>query len=268
MLKKLIPALILVAAVITPAHAVDIRSVIPYTVGNRWEYSVTEMDITSFGEGISSKSTESFAKGNSVTEVVSIKEQRSNDEAVYLERETEKLNPVLNTQPSTIVSESLVMTSPKGFFSTAERSSDMDGNLRSKWQRYNPPLLAFNGDLTPGKAWEIGTAKEEGAVMPMKAQVLGIETVTVPAGTFKDCIKVCAYTGTITGGFELEGKRAEIRNGREIHTVWIYPGVGVVKEMLLSQIQMAVDLGNAPGFVIMTGTQRKISELKPGYIAK
>ena len=92
-------------------------------------------------------------------------------------------------------------------------------------REFDPPATSFTSSMTPGIAWG------SGAVMHItepyvsdwdqyyveKKEVLGLEDVTVPAGTYTDCLKVHRVFAMSTNHIS----RIE----------WICPNIGLVKRI-------------------------------------
>lgn len=258
-------ALACVAAVAT--LGADERASVPLAVGNRWEYAVTVYGVISIGEGENSRSMETSATGTCIEEVVAVKERRPNGDIVYEHRTTTSMDAGVNSEPSESGVEALMMSSKQGTLILASRSTGFGDVLTNEWEYYDPPLVLFGSGLTTGKKWKIGTIREGTLRMPMEAQVAGYETVTVPAGTFRSCLKIYGTCSKITGTMGKGKDLAVIKSGKSVSTIWLYPGIGVVKEDNVIQTKMEFPNDPSGRNQIMIGTQRKIKELKPGYRA-
>jgi len=89
----------------------------------------------------------------------------------------------------------------------------------------------FNFNKEAGQTWEIFSYSDSGegysSTFDMTGKFIGTETVTVPAGTFTNCVKYEINMGNMyssTGeGF------SESHEWRNIMTFWLAPGVGPVK---------------------------------------
>ena len=256
----------LLAAGATPAFcASEQKAAMPLAVGNRWEYSVIEMGIMSVEMDGESRSAETQAEGTCVDEIVGVKERRSNGDIVYEHRSVTKAESPSDEQAMELTVDTLMLVSEKGISVLARKAAGMEDLFSGKWVEYDPPLVMFGAAMSPGKKWKIGNDRDGGLRMPIFAQVAGYETVTVPAGTFKDCLKVHIVCSRITGTMGSGKDKATIKSGRSVDTVWIAPGIGVVKEDNITQMKMQFapdESGCAP---TMTGTNRQIKELQPGY---
>lgn len=253
---------VLIVGTALPVCAAGDRSAMPLAVGNRWEYAVFEIGVVSVGEGASSRSVLTQSRGTCVEEVVSLKERRPNGDLVYEHRSFTQIEAGLNTDPSELTVESRVLASKDGIAILASKASGLDDVFTDQWVEYDPPLVIFGAGLSPGEKWEIGTVTEGDLHMPMQAQVVGRETVTVPAGTFRDCLKIHVTCSRITGTMGSGEDEAAITEGKSVDTVWVYPGVGVVKEVDIFQAKMRMSGGESGVPLIMTGTQRQTKQLQ------
>jgi hypothetical protein len=253
---------IIILLLITASAVAAEKSVLPLAVGNRWDYAVTQYGVMSSGEGKRSRSMEMASQGTCVEEVISIKEKRK-DGVVYEYRSITKTDAGLNTDPSEVIEDTLMLASDKGIAITASKASGMGDLFSNEWAKYDPPLISFAFGLKPGSKWKIGTVREGNLRMPMEAQVTGVETVTVPAGTFENCLKIYVTCSKVTGTMGSGADMATIKSGKSVNTVWMHPSVGVVKEQDILQAKMQFVKGP-----LMTGTQRKVKELLPGYRAQ
>lgn len=259
---------VLTASMAYAADAKSVPSAVPLAVGNRWEYSITQTGVMSVSEGEKSKSAQMSTSGTCVEEVTGVKERRPNGDVVYTDVLTTRMEKGINSAASESVVESQLMTSKSGVFILGSKSSGMDGLLSGQWVNYNPPLVMCSAGLKQGTKWKMGTVREGKLTMPMYAQVAGTESVTVPAGTFDDCLKVHITCNKVRGTMGSGNDTAEITDGKSITTIWIAPNVGVVKEDNILQAKMEFPPDEQGRVFTMLGTQRKIKELQPGFRAE
>jgi hypothetical protein len=183
----------------------------------------------SISDGEHSKSAPTKSTGTSVEEIIGIKEKRPNGDTVYEERLVTTTRKGVNSDASESVTDSIVLNSRDGTYVLASKSSGMGGLMSGEWVNYSPPLVLYGSELSLGSKWKVGTARDGKLIMPLHAQVAGTETVTVPAGTFENCTKVHITCTKVTGTMGEGEDRAEVTGGKSITTIWIAPGVGVVK---------------------------------------
>lgn len=92
-----------------------------------------------------------------------------------------------------------------------------EGGGRPVTVRYQPPA-SFPGKMRVGQSEEISLKAKMGERqfdITMKLQLAAVETVTVPKGTFEDCLKL-VYT-------------TSYGRGEMTRTIWYAKGVGMVK---------------------------------------
>jgi hypothetical protein len=132
---------------------------------------------------------------------------------------------------------------------------------------YDPPLVYWLKGIGVGKSWDVGVIRGEGTEEPLSAKVVGKETVTVPAGTFKDCLKVVYTSDSGSGSVEVMGIKFNITASKSRGIYWVADGVGVVKELEVST-STAQAPGPAGGLITLDGGSCTVNELRPGYVAK
>jgi hypothetical protein len=106
--------------------------------------------------------------------------------------------------------------------------------------RLEPAQVVLQAPLAPGRTWGVGASEKragepssgvppemEGRELEV-AEVVGIEDVTTPAGTFAGCVNI-AYRGAAEGG--VEAASADVI---ETRLEWFAPHVGVVKRSVES----------------------------------
>jgi hypothetical protein len=102
-------------------------------------------------------------------------------------------------------------------FGSLSRGRDAEAGAEPSVRLYKPPAT-FPGKLRVGQSAEqqVKMSRQNGEVdITLKVQLAAVETVTVPKGTFADCLKL-VYTTSY-------GERTMTR------TVWYAKGVGMVK---------------------------------------
>lgn len=111
--------------------------------------------------------------------------------------------------------------------------------IGSEWREISRPLLML-------RVYPYRHRVGDTAQVPMNYRIESIsETVTVPAGTFENCIKVVAegtfstYTDAVSGDTEIPMKLEE----------WYAPGVGLVKQIRYELDGDIIDIFNTPVFL-------------------
>lgn len=255
-------------AIAAAGVSADVKDLVPLAVGNRWEYSTYEFGVMTIGGAGDSQSIPTGGPGTYVEEVLSINEQRPNGDVVYLINSVTKTEEGLNSKAAGWTTDTLMLASKDGLFIVADRSWDDSEPPKTEWEKYDPPLVELPNDAAPGRKWKVGTVRNDDLRMPMTAQAAGYETVTVPAGTFENCLKLYTTSGRITGSVGLGDKEATIKRGRSVVIVWLYPGVGMVKETDILQIKMQFPPDESGQSLLVTTTNRRTLELQPGYRAE
>ena len=93
---------------------------------------------------------------------------------------------------------------------------------------YSPPQIFLPIPIALGTTWtlesEVNTPLTGEIGINIRAEVVGIEDVTVPVGTFEDCLKIAQDTAARLGIIEL----------KFTNTMWLAPDVGLVKSISTS----------------------------------
>lgn len=244
------------------------RSPMPLAVGNKWEYSISHIGVMTMDDGENSRAAQMSSEGTCVEEVLAVKERRPNGDAVFEHRSITNTQEGENSEARESVMDSLLLTSKDGIFITASKSSGLGGMLTDEWVSYQPPLMIYGPGMKAGAKWSVGTVREGKLRMPMMARAVGTESVTVPAGTFADCLKIYVTCSKVSGTMGSGDDKAEIKDGKSVTAVWVCPGIGVVKEDSILQAKMQFPPDETGRVFTMTGTQRKIKSLQPGYVVK
>ena len=263
MIKKALILALVTAWCATSALATDI---IPCAVGNKWQYDCYKLlrgAVRYQGRTMTSLNDASF--GSSVYEVLSVDDKSA--QPVYEYRETTTTSSSTGGSESRDQVDLKVVNGDSGqqLLSSYRTSTGSD---KPDKQDYDPPLLYFSRDPAPGLQWTVGIMRDEETKTPMTAKAVGKETVTVPAGTFKDCLKVVYSSDSMSGTVDLWDKQFTVTSGRSRGVYWVAQGVGVVKELAI-----AVSTAETPGPdgkspLTIESSSCSVSELRPGFIVK
>lgn len=239
--------------------------VIPCAVGNKWQYDCYKTlrgSVKYQGKNMATMDDSSF--GSSTYEVLSVDEKSA--QPVYEYREITETNPSNGGETSRDQVDLQIRNDATGQYllSTYRTGSGMDTPDK---QAYDPPLLYFMRDAAPGKEWTVGTMRDEETKVPMTGKAVGRETVTVPAGTFKDCLRVVFSSDAMTGTVDLWQKQFNITSGRSRGIYWVADGVGVVKELEIAT-STAETAGPDGTPLTIESSSCSVSELKPGFTIK
>jgi hypothetical protein len=240
------------------ARAEDFTAYFPLTEGNKWSYSRTKAETVTFGKNVRSEeatgaldeeivgAAAEFPGGvmklaGRITEDATVGDEivwrRGRGEAYF-----EWKNGVLNMHGTRFWSES-----PVEF----EESS-----------RYEPPLAILKSSAERGATWKVGMCRVFGLEFPMTARLVGHETVTVPAGTFADCLKVVYVAPHASGEMRVGEQLLNVRKASLHYIIWHAKNVGIVKEVATSRWIVETDFG------FLEREIRRTRELLPGYSVK
>jgi len=240
-------------------------SPIPCAVGNKWEYDTFKLVRGSvIMDGRTVSAFRDTASGSSVYEVVAADEKSA--PIVYDYKETTRTWSTKGGEPDTDTNE-LKITSQGGILRILSTYSDSSNEKTPDRQTYDPPLLYYTEEAARGGSWEVGVMRERDISSPMTARGAGRETVTVPAGTFKDCLKVVYSGDKIAGTMQMGDKTFTLTGGRSRGVYWIAEGVGVVKELEIATTVAETEGPNGKK-VVVEAASCTVSELRPGFVVK
>lgn len=261
MIKK---AIIVISLALASAAAFAGVEIIPCVVGNKWTYDCYKMytgDVRFKGKSMNKMSDASF--GTSTYEVLAMDKSAP---PLYEYRETTKTSSSTGGSDSSEQVDLRIANDAAGQHIVSSYTTST-GSDKPDRQDYEPKLLYYVSDPTVGKEWTVGIMREENTRIPVAAKVVGKETVTVPAGTFKDCLRVVYSSEAIGGTVDIWQKKFNITSGKSRGIYWVAEGVGVVKEL-----EVATSSAEAAGPdgtpVTIESSSCTVSELKPGFVAK
>ena len=240
-------------------------SPIPCAVGNKWEYDTVKLVRGSvLMDGKTMSGFRDTSSGSSVYEVVAADEKAS--PVVYDYKETTRTWSTDGGEPDSDTSE-LKITDDGAALRIVSSYSESSNEKAPDKQAYEPPLLYYTVDAVAGKSWDVGVMREREITNPINARGAGRETITVPAGTFKDCLKVIYSGDKITGTMDMWEKPFTVTGGKSRGVYWIAEGVGVVKEL---EVATTLAESEGPGGKKLTveAASCTVSELRPGYVVK
>lgn len=164
----------------------------------------------------------------------------------------------------------LVEMRPEGMFLVGHQveSPMLSANAQAE-ERIGVPPLVWPAQLEVGRTWVSGPFKRMNAYQVTRMEVVGRESVTVPAGTYAEAFKVVGF-GHVFGGSQAlkDGARLITDHGTVETTVWFVPGVGPVKEETKVHLHQdffpAGDKGAEIPFVVEERSSRHLAEFTPG----
>lgn len=238
--------------------------IIPCAVGNKWEYSsvnVLRAAITYQGKPLATM--DKAGSGSAVYEITSVDSTRNQPVYEYVETSTmQQVSGPVDTSKTV-----LKITSDKDALRILSEYKENSQEDEPEKQSYDPPLFYYSNSAATGKTWDVGMMLSGETKTPMTARCGDKETVTVPAGTFKDCLKVIYTSDEIIGSIDIMNKPFAFTSGRTRGIYWIADGVGVVKEL-----EVSTATAETPGpdgkMLTMEMATCTVSELKPGYVVK
>ncbi len=262
---KLRSRFILAAALLAAAPVSAAADMLPAAVGNKWEYETVKLTRATLSvDGRPLMMMKDAASGMSCYEFVSVDEKSGAPSFGYVERT--ELQSAVNARKETEKNEIRLISDENAVRIVSTASSSEDGSDPRR-ETYDPPLLYFDKNAAVGKQWPVGEMRDGGVRSLTTARVAGRETVSVPAGTFRDCLKVVYSSDEFVGTIEIMNKTFKMTGGRSRGIYWISEGVGVVKEL-----EVSVTSAESPGPngkpVRMQTAVCSVSELKPGYTVK
>ena len=257
----LLSAIIMVLAVSVASASTEI---IPCAVGNKWDYDCYKLlraNVRFDGHTVAFMNDAS--SGSSVYQVVS--SEAKSTPPVFSYTETNDMESVHGASDNDHTELKLV-TDKAGLKILSSISESADEKDPDK-QTYDPPLLYYGSEAETGKSWEVGTMRDRDTKTYVTAKSVGRETVTVPAGTFKNCLKVVYTSDEISGTMDVWNKTFNITSGHSRGIYWVADGIGVVKEL-----EVATSQAETPGptgkSVTVEASSCTVSELKPGFTVK
>lgn len=262
MLRRTLIIVVLVALALPVAASEEI---IPTVVGNKWQYESVKLTHASMeykGQVVARMNDTS--SGSCVYEVISVDNAAGGP--VFDYTESTSLRSTSSGSVSNDKSELKLINGPSGLKIISIVTDSSEGK-ESERQSYDPPLNYFSKDAVSGKTWEVGTMRDGDIKNTMTARGAGRETVTVPAGTFKNCLKVIYSGDDISGSMNVMGQKFTLTAGKSRGIYWIADGIGVIKELEVST-STAQAPGPGGGFVTLEGATVTVTELKPGYVVK
>lgn len=264
MTKRTQRLVLIIATLALALPAFAATDIIPCVVGNKWTYDCYKMftgDVTFKGKSMNKMSDASF--GTATYEVLAMDKSFP---PMYEYREITKTSSSTGGSDSNDQVDLRLANDAAGQHIVSSYTTST-GSDKADRQDYEPQLLYYASDPAVGREWTVGIMREEDTRVPVTGKVVGKETVTVPAGTFKDCLRVVYSSDAITGTVDVWQKKFNITSGKTRGIYWVAEGVGVVKEL-----EVATSSAEAAGPdgtpVTIESSSCTVSELKPGFIVK
>lgn len=200
----------------------------PLTKGSKWTYESATKAVVNVG-GMEINVQDS--KGTTTEEIVGDSEDVKDPKGVMVQRSVKSEKGIVNGQDGQMdVTETIHIGWNGEWLSLHQQKIEGVPGRAAHTEKYSPPLRLLKKTLKEGDTWEVGTLRQEKLSMPMRVKVAAFEDVTVPAGTFKQCLKLVQEVTEPSGQVEGGGFVLDVKKGNLTSTAWHAPGVGLVKE--------------------------------------
>ncbi len=246
---------VVVSAVMVAWAQQDAAPYFPMTKGSKWVYeSSTKASVEFGGNTLNIQDS----KGTITEEIVGPSDQVTNPSGVLARRSTLSEKGVVDGQERNLEVKETTHAGWVGDYLSVFQESTEGGNRKTPTEKYDPPLHLVKKTLKEGDNWEVGTIRQDKLSLTARVKVVASEDVTVPAGTFKQCLKLVTEAepkGQVEGG----GFVLDVKKGNLTSTAWYATGVGLVKEETKLSLTLEV-MGMMVEF-----QQSQTRALQPGY---
>lgn len=232
--------------------------------GDKGVFKVTEQTMMGF-EGVNNMAMSSGV-GTQTSEIIAVEKGGGATVYAVLSNQTMKRTkkPGGTEEDSNSQTLEICRATQKGLYIDANIGLD-DG--KDDDVDVSPTVLDIRLPCAVGTSWAAGqmTYKDGFTIRPM-CEAVGYETVQVAAGTFENCVKVVSKCPSgIEGYLQQEDQRLEIVSGDLLATVWYYPKIGIVKEVLNSTLRVRPEGQDQMAVLRMdTATMMELTEYKLG----
>jgi hypothetical protein len=218
------------------AQAQDAARYFPLAKGNKWVYaSTTKRTAVSGKETFQLQDT----SGTETREITGPTDRADDPAGVFIEKRlVQEKGKVNGSQGDSRLTASAYVGVIDGALSLYHQVTGGVAGEPADKQDYRPALAVVKS-VKEGESWTVGTVRQQKLLMPAKAKVTGVEDVKVPAGEFKDCLKVLTEVTDPAGQIVMPDITLEVKKGKTTKTSWYAPGVGLVKEQTSSTLSLA-----------------------------
>lgn len=119
---------------------------------------------------------------------------------------------------------------PDGYYLMGQVLEDDALRQPRQEDRISTPPRLWPNALAIGQSWIVGPFQRLGLNQVGRMEVVGRESVTVPAGTYPDAFKILGHGHVYAGTQLLKGGRLVTDHGTLETTTWFVPGLGPVRE--------------------------------------
>jgi hypothetical protein len=242
------------------------RDQIPLAAGNRWSYELKKTGTLTLELPDGPRTVPTGTRGTSLERVIGEDRETFGVPTTVLQA-TVSERP-MRGEPRSHTSQSYWRRTPQGLVGYGHRSSGMQGVVSETLERYPKPALLFKLPLAARAKWPVGTIGGAGLTMSPAAEVSGPATVRVPAGKSRGCWKVTYRYHGVRGRMSFPKAHLDVEDGSGVHTIWIAPGVGSVKEVetLRMRVVLRPQAGGTP--VPGEGSTTSVKELTSYRVAR
>lgn len=117
-----------------------------------------------------------------------------------------------------------------GYFLLGQTISEPMLSPSRQESRVDIPPMLWPTSLSAGQTWTVGPFRHLGLYTAGRMQVVGRESVTVPAGTYPDAWRIQGFLHVFGGEQRLREGRLVMEHGTLETTTWFVPGLGPVRE--------------------------------------
>lgn len=237
--------------------------ILPSAKGNKWEYESYKIIKASISHDNNVIATlNDVAYGSSIYKIT----DKSGDNPVIWEYvEETKMDSPSGVSDS---SKATIKYSYKNEKMVLHEITTISGtDKKTETQTYKPPLVYFDSSFKIGDKWDVGEIRDGDTTTFLQAEIVGMEDVKVPAGTFNNCVRVVYHSNKIAGTINMWDSEFKIKDAKSRSVYWIAEGVGVVKELEVYTSTSESEGPDGKPIILKTATC-VVSELSPGYIVK
>lgn len=252
------------AAGISGVLGVTIDKLMPLKPGTYRRYDLDSIRTTWVRRGVKMDRRETVGSKGSVRENVTGAAEGST--AVNL---LEVINERVPGRPATEVTlRHKIEGRPDGYFLVGQSMQDPNLSPPLQEERITEPPRLWPQDLSVGTSWVIGPFTRLGLGQVAKMEVVAVESITTPAGTYPEAYRVVGK-GNVFGGTQmLKTGRLVTDHGTIETTTWVVQGIGPVREV--SKIHLHQDFfpyatkGSEIPIVVEEESTRTLAEFHPG----
>lgn len=124
----------------------------------------------------------------------------------------------------------LIAPREDGYYLLGQTVTDPMLEPSTQESRISIPPMVWPRTLAIGQTWTVGPFRHLDMYTAGRMQVVGRESVSVPAGTYPDAFRISGFLHVFGGAQHLRVGRLVMEHGTLETTTWFVPGLGPVKE--------------------------------------